>query len=162
MADYSFVTVFRLEASREAVWDLIVNCADWPRWWPGVKHAELLEPGSEDGLGRVWRYTFRSRLPYDLTFDSRATLVERPHLLEGQAVGELAGTGRWELTEEGSVTTVRYDWNVRTTKNWMELLAPVARPLFSWNHDVLMDQAGHGLAQQLNTQLVGPIEHRAG
>ncbi|HLE64007.1 MAG TPA: hypothetical protein VI750_12735 [Pyrinomonadaceae bacterium] len=36
-----------------------------------------------------------------------------------------------------------------TTKAWMNLLAPLARPLFSWNHDVVMGWGGEGLKKQL-------------
>ena len=35
---------------------------------------------------------------------------------------------------------------VRTTKRWMNLAAPIARPLFKWNHDIVMQQGGKGLA----------------
>jgi hypothetical protein len=36
----------------------------------------------------------------------------------------------------------------------MNLLAPVARPFFSWNHDVVMGWGGKGLAQQLGVELL--------
>ncbi len=48
------------------------------------------------------------------------------------------GTGRWKLTSADGGTLVRYDWDIRTTRRWMNLLAPVARPAFSWNHAELM------------------------
>ena len=71
--------------------DAIDDAARWPQWWKGVTRAELLEPGADDGVGRLWRYTWRSRLPYDLTFESRVTRRQRPYLLEGDADGELIG-----------------------------------------------------------------------
>ena len=40
------------------------------------------------------------------------------------------------------VTAVVYEWNVSTTKPWMNLLAPIARPLFAWNHDWVMRNGG--------------------
>lgn len=36
----------------------------------------------------------------------------------------------------------------------MNVLAPVARPAFSWNHDLVMRQGGHGLAKRLGATLV--------
>ena len=39
-----------------------------------------------------------------------------------------------------------YEWNVATTKAWMNLLAPVARPVFEWNHDWVMARGGEGIA----------------
>jgi hypothetical protein len=50
--------------------------------------------------------------------------------LEAEATGELAGTGRWTLTAADGGTLVRYNWDIRTTRRWMNLLAPVARPVF--------------------------------
>jgi hypothetical protein len=47
---------------------------------------------------------------------------------------------------EAGVTTVRYKWRVETTRWWMNLLAPIARPVFRWNHDRLMRNGSMGLA----------------
>jgi hypothetical protein len=43
----------------------------------------------------------------------------------------------------------RYDWNVETTKAWINYLAPIARPVFKWNHDVVMGWGAEGLAKKL-------------
>lgn len=47
------------------------------------------------------------------------TRVEPCSLLEGRAIGELQGLGRWQFSSEGNgtVTLVRYDWKVETTKS---------------------------------------------
>jgi uncharacterized protein YndB with AHSA1/START domain len=94
MADYRFVTTWCLDAPVERVFDAIDDAARWPQWWKGVSRAEMLEPGADDGVGRLWRYTWRSRLPYELTFESRVTRREPPYLLEGDADGELASKRR--------------------------------------------------------------------
>jgi hypothetical protein len=89
-------------------------------------------------------------------FDVVATRVERPSLLEGEATGGLVGTGRWRLFEADAdrpLTAVTYEWNVRTPKAWMNLLAPIAAPVFRWNHDRIMAAGGRGLAQRLGTTL---------
>ena len=36
----------------------------------------------------------------------------------------------------------------------MNRLAPVARPLFAWNHDVVMRRGAEGLARLLGAQLL--------
>ena len=74
--------------------------------------------------------------------------------MAGTASGELQGTGRWRLFEQDGVTAVLYEWNVSTTKPWMNLLAPVARPVFAWNHDVVMGWGGQGLAGRLGVRLL--------
>ena len=38
----------------------------------------------------------------------------------------------------------------------MNLLAPVARPVFSWNHDELMREGGESLARRLGADLALP------
>jgi len=53
------------------------------------------------------------------------TRVEPMSVIEGRAIGELQGIGRWQLSQEGEITTARYDWKVETTKAWMNLLAPM-------------------------------------
>jgi hypothetical protein len=42
--------------------------------------------------------------------------IEEPYLLELEAVGELTGTGRWELKSTDEGTLVHYYWDVKTTK----------------------------------------------
>ena len=103
MPEYSFLTTWCLEAPRERVWDAIWEAERWPQWWRGVVASEVLSEGDEIGIGQVGRYTWRSRLPYALDFEMTTTRVERPHLLEGEAKGELAGVGRWRLFEEDGV-----------------------------------------------------------
>ena len=36
MSDYSFVTVWRLEAPIERVYELIRDSLRWPQWWAAV------------------------------------------------------------------------------------------------------------------------------
>ena len=113
-----------------------------------------LDPGDEDRLGSRYEIEWRSRLPYPVRFQFRTDRVERPALMEGRADGELAGTGRWRLFEQDGVTAVLYEWNVQTTRAWMNALAPLARPVFGWNHDVVMRWGGEGLARRLGVRLL--------
>ena len=156
---YRFLTTWLLEAERERVWEAVYDSESWPEWWRGVIATERLAEGDAAGLGQVGRYTWRSRLPYDLVFEMCTTRVERPELLEGEASGELAGTGRWRFFERaaegaGPVTAVLYEWDVATTKRWMNLLAPLARPVFRWNHDWVMRNGAVGICERLGCRLI--------
>lgn len=153
MAKYEFLTTWCLDAPIDEVFEVLHDSAEFPRWWKGVQSVEVLEPGDPDGVGELSRYSWRSVLPYTLVFDSRVTRVQRPHLIEGEATGELEGTGTWRLFE-GQGTAVVYDWRVRTTQAWMNFFGPMARPAFSWNHDRVMRQGGYGIAERLDTRLV--------
>lgn len=158
--DYSFTTTWYVEAPIEAVWAAIRDAETWPSWWRYVRRVETLEEGDERGVGAVHRQEWSSALPYRLRFTTRTTKVERPHVLEADAGGELAGRGRWELRETGSVTAVRYDWVVRTTRRWMDVLAPIAGPAFGWNHRVVMEEGGRALARHLGARLARPSTHQ--
>ena len=149
MADYTFVTRWHIGAPIERVFAEIEDSPSWPSWWKGVVAVDLLEPGRDDSVGQVTRTTWRSRLPYDLTFHARVARKRAPVEIVVDAFGELEGKGRWELAPEGDGTAVTYHWNVATNKWWMNALAPIARPLFQWNHDAIMRWGGEGLAKRL-------------
>jgi uncharacterized protein YndB with AHSA1/START domain len=153
MASYSFLTTWILDAPCDTVWDAIYEIESWPGWWRGVKEVKKLEPGDDDGVGALYRHEWRSVVPYPVRFETRITRVERPHMIEADACGELAGTGSWRFFA-GRETAVTYEWNVRTTRPWMNLVAPVARPLFRWNHNAVMHQGGQGLADLLGARLL--------
>jgi uncharacterized protein YndB with AHSA1/START domain len=154
MADYAFLTTWLLESPREPVFDAIYAQERWPEWWRGVERADEVAPGDDDRIGAVSRMAWRGFLPYRVEFEVTTTRVERPHLMEGRAVGELEGLGRWRLFDHGGVTAVVYEWDVATTRAWMNLLAPVARPIFEWNHDWVMRRGGEGLARLLGCRLL--------
>ena len=155
MARYRFLTTWALEAPVEDVWQAIYETERWPEWWRGVKVAEQLRGGQgpDDGVGSIHRYVWRSLLPYDIEFSMTTTRVERPYLLEGEADGNLRGRGRWRLWS-GQGTAVTYEWDVETTIPWMNLIAPIGRPVFHWSHDVVMRNGGHGLAARLGVPLL--------
>ena len=154
MKAYDFVTIWRVKAPVETVWNEIYHSSKWPTWWKGVESVVEVRKGDERGVGSVHRYTWKSKLPYRLSFDMQTTRVEPPLLLEGIAIGELQGRGLWQLSTEGSDTIVRYDWNVATTKRWMNLLSPIARPLFEWNHNVVMSWGAEGLGKRLGVDVI--------
>jgi hypothetical protein len=154
MAEYAFLTTWLLDAPRQQVWEAIHDQERWPQWWRGVEEAEEVRPGENGDVGTVARMVWKSLLPYRVEFEVTTTRVEHPHLLEGHAVGELEGVGRWRLYEQDGVTAVLYEWNVKTTKPWMNLLAPLLRPAFEWNHDWVMARGGEGIAQLLGCRLL--------
>lgn len=151
MAKYEFVTTWRFKSPLEPVWDKIYHSDRWPTWWKGVERVSLVKKGEANDIGSVYSYTWKSKLPYRLTFSMQLTRVEPMKIIEGIALGELSGKGLWQLSNDGEITTARYDWQVETTKPWMNLLTPIARPLFKWNHNVVMSWGAEGLARELGT-----------
>lgn len=154
MAEYHFFTTWDLEAPIQTVWEVISDPLHYSSWWKYVENVTELEPSPPGGSGGLYLYHWKTALPYSLTFESRHTRYEPPHITEGTAQGELEGVGRWELKEMDGFTRVTYDWQVRTTKTWMNLLAPLARPAFQWNHDKIMSEGGRAIAVHLGVRLL--------
>ncbi len=159
MAEYVFESIWRMGAPLDAVWDAIYHSERWPAWWKEVQSVEEVRRGDEQGVGNIRRYVWKTALPYKLAFEMQTTHVEPLVALEGVATGELAGTGRWRLRAEGDLTVVHYTWSVRTTKWWMNLLAPLARPIFAWNHHEVLRRGGESLARLLGARLLS-VENR--
>ena len=153
MAEYAFLTAWLLDAPREDVWNAIYDVETWPEWWPGVVLVERVRPGDESGVGAVYRHRWRSVLPYTVGFEVELKRVEPPNLIEADARGELTGVGRWRMYA-GRETAVTYEWRVRTTRRWMNAIAPAARAAFEWNHNAIMRRGGEGLARRLNARLL--------
>ena len=145
---YSFLTTWLLECPRERVWDALQEAERWPEWWRGVQRVTELAPQQR------YLIAWRSRIPYELEFEFDVQEREPPCSMFGHARGELTGTGHWRLFERDGVTAVLYEWNVRTTRPWMNALAPVARPVFEYNHNVVMRWGGEGLARHLGCNLL--------
>jgi uncharacterized protein YndB with AHSA1/START domain len=154
LADYRFLTTWIVDAPIEPVWDVIYAIERWPEWWRGVQNVAELFHGEGDGEGTVYRHVWRSKIPYAVRFDVTVVEVRKPNLIVASAEGGLAGTGTFRLFESPLGTAATYDWRVRTTKQWMNAVAPLGRRLFAWNHHAVMKQGGRGLAHVLGVPLI--------
>jgi Polyketide cyclase / dehydrase and lipid transport len=154
VAEYRLLTIWHIEAPLEQVYAAILDSQHWPDWWPGVLKVEQAATGDADGINNVRRYSLQGKLPYRLAFKVCTTRIEKLVSIEGIAQGDLDGIGRWQFSREGTVSIVRCEWHVRTTRWWMNLIAPVARPMFIRNHALLMAQGGESLAHLLKSPLV--------
>jgi len=153
MADYHLLTIWRLNAPLTPVYDVIQDSMHWPEWWTGVEKVEQTADGDGNGINSVRRYCWQGDLPYLVVFDVLATRIEAQVAIEGCARGDLEGTGRWQFAHDGEVSVVHFEWHVRSTRWWMNLLAPLARPIFIRNHVRIMAQGGEGMARRLGTTL---------
>ena len=153
-ARFELVSHWHVDAPIDQVWAALKATEEWPRWWPYVQSVRELHPGDAEGLGAVRHIAWSSRLPYGVAFDVEVVEMHRPRLMRGRARGQLEGTGTWELTPEGTTTRVRYLWCVDLGTRWMRFVAPLAAPVFRWNHDGVMRAGAHGLARHLGARLI--------
>jgi len=152
--DYSFITHWEIAAPLHDVWNSIYESADWPSWWKGVQQVTIIQENDSNGINGIRAYTWKSFLPYSLSFEMK--LVEKidEKLLRGVAFGELEGEGTWHFARENGITKVQYNWNVKTNKAWMNYFSFILKPLFKLNHNVVMKWGAHGLAKKLNAKLI--------
>ncbi|HEX4039148.1 MAG TPA: SRPBCC family protein [Acidobacteriaceae bacterium] len=151
MQVFSFISVWKIEAPLQAVWEALYRIEAWPSWWHGVEEVEVLNWGAPDRVGFRSRQVWKSKLPYKLKFEGELTRVVPLERIEISSQGELQGSGLMRFASDGRLTTFQYDWNVETTKAWMNLFAPILKPAFSWNHDIIMNWGAQGLARKLGT-----------
>jgi len=149
MPSFYFDTTWHFEAPVDKVFETLTDSLHWPDWWPGLVDVQPLEAGDEHGIGRIQRFVWKSRMGYCLRFDICITRVCQPCLIEGEASGDVAGIGSWQLHGENTGTRVRYLWQVRTVRPWLSLFSRVARPLVLWNHRAMMRAGATGLANYL-------------
>jgi uncharacterized protein YndB with AHSA1/START domain len=147
---FDLASEWRLATPLERVWAELSTPDNWPQWWRAVRRVVLLAEGDpRTGVGARRRFTWGTALPYTLSLEMTATRIEPMSLLEGRAAGELDGVGRWTLRPDGAGTVVRYDWMVEITRPWQVALAPVLRPVFAWNHRVVMAWGDEDLRTRL-------------
>jgi uncharacterized protein YndB with AHSA1/START domain len=151
---FAVETFWHIDAPVESVWDAIVSTQMNPVWWPFIEQVVETIPGDSSGVGSTRRYVWGTKLPYTLSFDIHVTRVDRPMALEGVVAGEVEGVGRWAFEAQGSTTVIRHFWAVRLNKPWLRWLAPVAMPLFAWNHRQVMKAGAEGLARFLGVRVI--------
>ena len=152
--EYRFVTNWKIKAPVQKVWEAIFQSEKWPIWWKGVEAVEILEKENEQGLYGVRKYVWKSVLPYRLSFLMQVTERLEYDYLKGRAYGELEGEDSWAFSEKDGITAVTYYWNVSTNKGWMNMLSFMLKPLFQYNHNVVMRWGAAGLSKLLATEVV--------
>ncbi|MCP9471630.1 MAG: SRPBCC family protein [Nitrospira sp.] len=151
MTIYHFVTNWCFPASRERVWEEIVNVSEWPSWWASWKKAVAHDPASRARLGSVVDHEVQGRLPYTLRFKTVVTVFEPPRLLTVASSGDLIGTGTFALEPLDDGTAVTYRWDVGLSNPLLNVLGRVSciRALMEKNHDAVMDEGYRGLKRRL-------------
>ena len=160
---YVLPSSWLLDASPEDVWEAVAGPEmDWPRWWPGCTRQDVSPAAAPSGdraavlLSSTVRLQFRAALGYRLSITLRPTAVDHPVSIDFDAAGDLAGSGQIRLTPlaadggtEPVQTRMDISWRVRPTRPWMRLLTPVARPVLTAAHALLMHRGEKGLQRLL-------------
>jgi uncharacterized protein YndB with AHSA1/START domain len=151
---YHFETVWKIKAPVEQVWNTIYNSDEWPDWWRGMLKVKKVREENAEKTGGIKEYTWGFTLTYKLSFKMETVRYDYMHQLEGRAWGDLEGRGLWTFTQQGDTTTVVYYWNVQTNKKWMNQMAWLLKPVFKFNHDLIMRWGAKGLTKRLDAKLI--------
>lgn len=152
--DYQFFTEWRVDASRELLYEILKEGKDYPRWWPAVYlGAELQPSGRADHIGDRVVFLTKGWLPYRLQWTAEVVRHERPHTIEVTATGDFVGCGIWRLESEGNATRVTFDWRLRADKPLLRWLSPLFKPLFRWNHEWAMARGYESLCREASQRL---------
>ena len=139
-----------VEGTVEEVADILRDIERLPAWWGAVYLAvEIVEPGGEDGIGRVVAFHSRGWLPYTLRWQGRVVEANRPHRWTIEATGDLVGRGVWTLAQDGPTARIGYDWLVLVQKPLLRRLAPILRPIYAANHRWAMARGQEGLRAEV-------------
>ena len=95
MPAYEFTDEWRVAAPPGRVWEVVRHVEGWPDWWPSVQSVSAAGPA---GTGaEVWRFVFRTRLPYRMVFEARVLQDDPLHGVRTAVSGRVEGSGRWEV-----------------------------------------------------------------
>lgn len=159
---YTFVTHWRFEASAEEVYNIIDNGPDFVRWWPAVwLRIETVEPGDENGIGKLTDVLSKGWLPYLLRWQARADEKVPHSRIALSATGDFEGNGLWTFREEGSHCEVQYDWEIIANKAVLRYLSFLLKPLFAANHNWAMARGEESLRLELARRRATTEEERA-
>lgn len=158
-ARYHFVSTYRLTGDPMRVWLVLRDVEGWALWWRGLERVELVAaPAGPAEVGAVHRFTVRAPIGYRFVYETTVTAIEPERLVDASSTGELVGRGRLALeSSTGDDVTIWFAWLVETPKRWMRVLAPIARPVFAWNHHRLMDAFGSGFAEAADVRLLSSV-----
>lgn len=131
--------MWRVPAPPSVVLGLLHELDAWTRWWPEIRDSRRLD--EDRALVRI-----RSVLPYDLHL-LLWRRADTPSVLEAGIEGDLRGFARFRVRpDRDGGTRLLFEQEVEARKLLMRMLAPVARPLFRWNHAAMMRSGERGLA----------------
>ena len=139
--EYAFLTHWRVNAPVELVYDILQDGKEYVRWWPDVYlDAQHIPSGNANGIGDQVVLLTKGWLPYRLRWTATAMQRERPHTIAISAAGDFVGQGIWNLQQDGTVCDIKFDWRLRADKPLLQLLSPLFKPIFKWNHKWAMDR----------------------
>lgn len=150
VTEYAFVSEWHVAASPERCWreiERMLSAGGAPTWWRAVA---VTRPPLRLAVGEELELTVRSPLGYALRVTLTLTEAVPQVAVAASSEGDLSGSGRLTIAPEGSGSALRWVWEVRTQKRWMNAAAPFLHPVFARAHEHVMVEGERGLHRALD------------
>jgi hypothetical protein len=143
LAFYRFRSEWRAGASTGTAFEVLKDIERYPQWWPEVKRVRRID----DARAEV---RIRSLVPYVLNVTLQEDIADpQAGLLRTSISGDLVGWSSWTITALAGGSGLLYEQEVEVAKRLVSLLSPIARPLFRFNHALMMRRGEQGLNRYL-------------
>jgi hypothetical protein len=151
--DYHFVSEWQVQdCTCEEVFDILADLKSFPLWWPSVylKMETKIPQAHYEAHTKGWLpYSMRWQImPVQPATDAQ---TQYPNTLVVQVAGDFAGQGVWQLTQNGKVVDITYDWQIRAQKPLLKYLSylPGLKLVFGANHRWAMRQGEKSLQAEV-------------
>lgn len=133
---------YRFAVGPEALWAAITDVEQYRLWWPWLRGFEA------QGLvvGDAWRCVVQPPLPYTLRFTVTLDEVVEPRLVRATVSGEIVGTARLDIAEDGDGGEMRLTSSLSPDNRMLRAVASVARPVVRFGHDWVLDTGARQFA----------------
>lgn len=159
--DYHFITQWQAPGTVREVFETIADAPALVRWWPAVYlDVQQVQPGDENGVGKVVNLYTKGWLPYTLRWQFRVTEVRIPHGFALEAWGDFVGRGIWTFEQDGPWVNITYDWRIRADKPLLRYLSFLFKPIFAANHRWAMARGEESLRLELARRHARTAEER--
>jgi uncharacterized protein YndB with AHSA1/START domain len=145
MTNYDFTSIWHCSAPPQAVLDVLVRPEQWRLWWPGLKQVHVMN--DVQGPGAQAELLWHSIAAYELVTRITVTDYQPGQRVVFTSHGDLQGIGTCTISTEDGGTRLVFHWHVETTRMWMNILAPILKPLFRYCHNRIMRAGEQGLQQ---------------
>lgn len=147
---YHFVDRWRVKGDITEVADILEDALSLPRWWGSVYFdVKQIEPGGEQGIGKLIGLHAGGWLPYTLRINFRTIESRYPNGFSMDASGDLEGRGIWSFEQDGEFVNVTYDWTIQANKPIIQKLSFLLKPIFRSNHNWTMRRGEASLKLEL-------------
>jgi hypothetical protein len=142
-AFYTFRNQWNVSTSTARAFAVLNDIENYPQWWPEVRRVY----GISDVRAEV---RVRSLFPYvlNIVLEKEVADVEAG-LLRTSISGDLVGWSSWTITANGLGSRLLFQQEVEVKKQLVRVLSPVARPVFRFNHTIMMRRGERGFKRYL-------------